>query len=185
MKNMILGLAVLAMAACNTTTTVKENSDTTTVKTETATTTVQGSSSKDVVAHYLHVKNALAKDDAADAANGGNALMQAFTSYDQTALTEEQKKTFVDISAAAKEHAEHIAKNAGKIEHQREHFAMLSKDMYDFVKAMGAGQTLYQDHCPMYNNNKGANWLSETKEISNPYLGKKMPDCGTVKETLQ
>jgi hypothetical protein len=37
----------------------------------------------------------------------------------------------------------------------------------------------------MYNNNKGASWLSETKEIKNPYLGKKMPDCGEVKEEIR
>jgi len=30
----------------------------------------------------------------------------------------------------------------------------------------------------------GANWLSESKEISNPYLGQSMPTCGTVKEEL-
>ncbi|MBK8611769.1 MAG: DUF3347 domain-containing protein [Chitinophagaceae bacterium] len=28
---------------------------------------------------------------------------------------------------------------------------MMSKDMYDMVKAFGAGMTLYHDHCPMYN----------------------------------
>jgi len=95
-----------------------------------------------------------------------------------------QKKSFEDIADDAKEMAEHISTNAGKIAHQREHFDMLSKDMYDVVKTFGAGQTLYQDFCPMYNNKKGATWLSETKDIKNPYLGKEMPDCGSVKETL-
>jgi hypothetical protein len=28
-------------------------------------------------------------------------------------------------------------------------------------------------------------WLSETKEIKNPYLGQKMPDCGTVEEEIK
>jgi hypothetical protein len=37
----------------------------------------------------------------------------------------------------------------------------------------------------MYNDGKGANWLSETKEIANPYLGKSMPTCGSVKEELK
>ena len=30
-----------------------------------------------------------------------------------------------------------------------------------------------------------ATWLSETKEIKNPYLGKKMPTCGEVKEEMK
>ena len=37
----------------------------------------------------------------------------------------------------------------------------------------------------MYNNKKGAFWLSETKEIKNPYLGKAMPTCGTIKEEIK
>jgi hypothetical protein len=37
----------------------------------------------------------------------------------------------------------------------------------------------------MYNNNKGAIWLSETKEIKNPYLGKDMDTCGSAKEELK
>jgi hypothetical protein len=35
----------------------------------------------------------------------------------------------------------------------------------------------------MYDNGK-ATWLSEIKEIKNPYLGKKMDTCGAIKETL-
>jgi hypothetical protein len=62
---------------------------------------------------------------------------------------------------------------------------MLSKDMYDLVKAFGAGQTLYKDFCPMYNDNKGAIWLSESKEIKNPYYGKSMSSCGSMKEELK
>jgi hypothetical protein len=75
--------------------------------------------------------------------------------------------------------------NGNNIKHQREHFETLSKDVYDLVKTFGAGETMYKDFCPMYNNNKGAAWLSETKEIKNPYLGKKMTTCGEVKETIQ
>jgi hypothetical protein len=100
-------------------------------------------------------------------------------------LSAEQKKIYEDIENDAKEHAEHIGKSVGNIKHQREHFDILSKNMYDLVKTFGAGQKLYYDHCPMYNNNKGADWISETKEISNPYLGKKMSSCGTVKEELK
>ncbi len=37
----------------------------------------------------------------------------------------------------------------------------------------------------MANDGKGAIWLSEVKEIKNPYLGSKMPDCGSVKETIK
>jgi len=62
---------------------------------------------------------------------------------------------------------------------------MLSKDVYDLVKSFGGGQTLYVANCPMYNKNKGANWLTASKEIKNPYMGTAMLKCGTIKEELQ
>jgi hypothetical protein len=186
MKNSFMSMAFIAIAftACNNNPAVeKKNADSTPAATTAA--AVPGSSVKDIVAHYLHIKNALAKDDAKDAAAGGKALAEVIGKFDQSTLSPEQKKTYSGIEADAKEHAEHISVNAEKIAHQREHFESLSKDVYDLVKSLGGGQTLYQDFCPMYNNNKGATWLSETKDIKNPYLGTAMPTCGSVKETIQ
>ena len=140
-------------------------------------------SMKEIVAHYLHVKNALASDNGEEAAKGGEAMLAAINKVDKTLLTAEQKTVYDETEGDLKEHAEHIGKS--KIDHQREHFAMMSEDMYTLVKAFGGGQTLYHDHCPMYNDNKGALWLSETVEISNPYLGTKMPKCGKVQEKIQ
>ena len=63
---------------------------------------------------------------------------------------------------------------------------MLSKDIADLIKTFGTGgQTLYKDFCPMASDGKGAIWISEVKEIKNPYLGSKMPECGSVKETIK
>ena len=126
----------------------------------------------------------MANDNGNDAASAGKQISEAMTKLDAASFSTDQKKVYDEVKDDMKEHAEHISANAGKIEHQREHFDILSKDMYDLVKVSKPSQTLYLDHCPMYNDNKGANWLSEVKEIKNPYLGKKMPDCGTVKEEL-
>ena len=46
---------------------------------------------------------------------------------DKSLLTAEQKKLYDGIEEELKEHAEHIAKNGDKIEHQRSHFSMLSE----------------------------------------------------------
>lgn len=140
---------------------------------------------KALLASYLKLKNALVADQAKDAAAAGNEMVAAFVSFDKAALTAEQVKTYTEIHDSAKEHAEHIEANATNIVHQREHFDMLSKDMYDLVKLLGAGQTLYVEHCPMYNNDKGASWLSAEKEIKNPYFGASMLTCGSVKEELK
>lgn len=138
---------------------------------------------KSVVGHYLHVKNALTNDNADEAANGSKAISEALGKIDKSLFTAEQKKVYDENEADLKEHAEQISKS--KIDSQREHFAMMSEDMYALVKAFGGGQALYHDHCPMFNDNKGAMWLSETKEIKNPYMGSSMPKCGKVEEMIK
>ena len=182
--------AVVLLAACNdnakqANTGSNDTTQTATANTETAVQPQSASPVKDIVSGYLQMKNALASDNGNEAATAGNTMVAACEKFDKSALPTEKKKTYEDIEADAKEHAEHIGKNGSNIKHQREHFDMLSKDMYELVKTFGAGQQLYYDHCPMYNNNKGADWISEKKEISNPYLGKEMPTCGTVKEELK
>ena len=139
---------------------------------------------KEIVTNYLKIKNALTKDDAKTAAIAGNSLFKVMASTNTNALTPSQKKEYIDIVDDAKEHAEHIGKNAGKIDHQREHFAILSKDINDLIKMFGTDQKLYQDYCPMYNDGKGALWISETKEIKNPFYGSPMLTCGSLKKTL-
>lgn len=141
------------------------------------------SSLKEIVDHYLHIKNALANDNEKEAASGGDAMFKAMNKVDKSLFTAEQKKIYDENEEDMQEHAEHIGKS--KLDHQREHFAMMSEEMYALVKAFGGGRTLYHDHCPMYDNNKGAKWLSETVEIKNPYMGSEMPKCGTVEEKIQ
>ena len=142
-----------------------------------------GSSLKTVVDHYLHVKNALVNNDEKEAANGAGAMYDAMGRIDKSLFTADQKKVYDAVEDDLKEHAEHISES--KIDHQREHFSMMSEDIYEIVKSFGGGRTLYHDHCPMANDNKGAMWLSETKEIKNPYFGGKMAECVKVPEVIK
>lgn len=138
---------------------------------------------KNVVDHYLHIKNAMANDNESEASNGAKMLSEALAKVDKSFFTPEQKKIYDENEEDLKEHAEHVSKS--KIDHQREHFSMMSEDVYSLVKAFGGGRTLYHDHCPMANNNKGAMWISEMAEIKNPYMGSSMPKCGNVEEIIK
>jgi len=138
---------------------------------------------KNIVDHYLHIKNGLANDNESEAANGAKMLSEELAKVDKSFFTPEQKKIYEENEADLKEHAEHISKS--KIDHQREHFSIMSEDVYNLVKAFGGGRTLYHDHCPMANNNKGAMWISEMTEIKNPYMGSSMPTCGTVEGKIK
>ena len=198
MKNIILGITTLTtvLAACNNSSSDKKDSNSSTIQpvvsnTDTATKQMTATemkatiSIKEILDKYLQMKNAFAKDDSKGAGVAGEEMVKAFTGFNKTALTPDQAKIYNDTEDDAREHAEHIGSNGGNIKHQREHFDLLSKDIYQLVKTFGGGQKLYYDHCPMYNDGKGANWISETKNIANPYLGKSMPTCGTVKEELK
>ncbi|MFV8369570.1 DUF3347 domain-containing protein [Flavobacterium sp. LB2R40] len=141
-------------------------------------------STNEIILDYLKLKNALTKDDTKGAANAGKALYVTFNKVNTNTIDPKLKTEYMDIADDAKEHSEHIGDNVGKIDHQREHFAMLSKDVNDLIKIFGAKQKLYQDFCPMYNEGKGAIWISESKEIKNPYYGSKMLTCGSMKKQL-
>ena len=143
------------------------------------------SSLRQIVDHYLHIKNGLANDDSKDAAAGAKEMKKALAGLDKSLLTAEQKTAYDRDEEELKEHAEHIASNAGDIEHQRSHFAGLSEVIYSLVKNFGAGREVYHDHCPMARDNQGAMWISELREVKNPYFGAQMPKCGTVEEVIK
>ena len=127
------------------------------------------SATNTIIDNYLQIKNALVTDDQEAAAKAGGDLFGDFEDFDKSSYSSE-------------EHAEHISESP--IEHQREHFDILSKDVIDMIAITGTDKKLYQDFCPMYNGNKGAQWLSTTEEIKNPYMGSKMPGCGKVQKEI-
>jgi len=199
MKNIILGLMIAAtyLLSCNGNNKSTENQKrnetlqlkSTVNKTSVITSSVpdvkNAISIKEILTVYFQMKNAFTEDNSTGAATAGEKLISTFKNFDKSALTEVQKKTYEDVEADAQEHSEHISANGGNIEHQREHFELLSKDIYDLVKAFGGGQVLYWDFDSMFNKGKGAYWLSETKEIKNPYMGKAMLTSGSIKEEIK
>ncbi len=135
-----------------------------------------------IIKDYLDLKNALVADNGKLAADAGRKLLATLKAVVMKSVPSGKQKEYMDIAADAMENAEHIGDNAGKIAHQREHLASLGKDMNDLIDMFGTPQQLYQQHCPMYNEGKGAIWISETREIKNPYYGGEMLTCGSVKK---
>lgn len=132
---------------------------------------------------YLGIKNALVKDDQAAAAEQGAALAEGADAFAMSAFTASEQQELKEILEVAKEHGEHIAKS--DIGHQREHFELLGKDIKDLVAIAGTDRNLYQQYCPMYNNNEGGMWLSASEEVLNPLYGSTMLKCGSVQETIE
>ena len=73
-----------------------------------------------------------------------------------------------------------------KIEEIRNSFQQVSNAMISLTSSFKPfDKLLYVQHCPMADNNKGADWLSLSKEIKNPYFGNAMLSCGEVISTMQ
>lgn len=139
----------------------------------------------ELYSHYTHLTFALSGDDDKEAVNAAKGMLEALTKIDKNGFSAEQKKEFADLESSISEHAEHIADNAGKIDHQREHLDLMSADFYDLLKDFGTPKPVYKVFCPMYNDNKGAFWLSDSREVKNPYYGKEMLSCGEVQEEIK
>lgn len=138
----------------------------------------QNASVDKIASAYIGVKNALVGSNATLAKNRSKELLDAFSSVKD--LTPAQQKTVNIYVDKLKFDSRHISEIT-KIDHQREHFQSLSNNMYSMLSALKLnGTTLYQQYCPM----KKAAWLSESKDIRNPYYGNEMLECGTVKATL-
>ncbi len=72
------------------------------------------------------------------------------------------------------------------LKEQREEFSGFNDAFYKVIKTFGLrGRTVYYQYCPMMNDNRGAYWLSEEKDIKNPYYGNEMLTCGETMETLE
>ncbi|MES2003420.1 MAG: DUF3347 domain-containing protein [Bacteroidota bacterium] len=72
-----------------------------------------------------------------------------------------------------------------KLEEKRKSFQMVGDQLYDLIRTVQYDRAVvYHDYCPMAFNDQGANWLSNTPEIRNPYIPKKMISCGEVKDSI-
>ncbi len=140
---------------------------------------------KGILQIYLQMKNAFVNGNTSEAASTGKQMAQAFRKFDKSILNEDMKRVFIKESKVAIRNAGLIAANDSNIDNQRSYFNDLSTSMYNLVKVFTADQPIFVDYCPLYNDPKGAIWLSEKTEIRNPYFGSAMIRCGSVKEKLQ
>lgn len=123
---------------------------------------------------YMDVKNALFNDDETQVKQAASNLQKELQG---SQLSEEQRNQLVKSAGQ-------IAQ-AQDIESQRQAFSQLSRELYQALKNNDiTDKTLYWQHCPMALNSKGANWLSYEEKVRNPYMGQRMPGCGSTQETI-
>ncbi len=133
---------------------------------------------------YFALKDALVTTDAQTTSKKAGDFLTALKTVDFTKMSTKQQEFFTPLFVNIEEDAKHIVSNV-EIRHQRGHFNRLSNEMFATLKAFKANKaSVYQQFCPMAFDDKGAFWLSDKKEIRNPYFGDKMLKCGKVTETF-
>ena len=140
---------------------------------------------KDVFGNYILLKDALVDDNAKMAQSAAKQISQSLTKVNMKLLSDEKAHNhWMTILKELKSSATAIA-NTTAIATQRTHFNHLSAHLQSSLELFGINQKVYVEFCPMADSNKGAYWLSNNKEIRNPYYGASMLTCGEVKSTIQ
>ncbi len=133
---------------------------------------------------YLRLKDALVATNAETAAAQAKAFTDKVERINSDGITGAALEYWRQQRGALMAHSKQIAE-AEAVAEQRTQFDFLSQALISTVKAFGAAQqTYYVQHCPMAFDWEGADWISDAKEIRNPYFGDEMLACGTVEETL-
>jgi Cu(I)/Ag(I) efflux system membrane fusion protein len=127
---------------------------------------------------YMPIQQALAGDDAAKARQGMTPLRFALAAMDDSQLSDDAKRAW---------HREHknLTKILGKLEAVKEikglraEFSLLSDEMSVLVRAFGFGEVgpVFELHCPMAFDNRGAIWFQNNDKALNPYFGATMLRC--------
>ncbi|HCM76492.1 MAG TPA: efflux transporter periplasmic adaptor subunit [Cytophagales bacterium] len=133
---------------------------------------------------YLKIEEALVASDANSASAQTRAFNTALKDVDMGLVKGDAHVKWME-QLKNLEMATKLILSAKDIEIQRAAFSQLTNTLYSSIKTFGVqGLNAYYQFCPMAFDNKGAFWISDVKEISNPYFGEKMLRCGETKETL-
>lgn len=153
-------------------------------------------STDSVVNAYLNIKNAFVNADTAAA----RAAARNFIGLIDRLPIDELKKDNATIFETVQSNIADIKSNASSLLNQtnitemRKDFSMVTEMMYpSFFTAINyEGPKLYVENCPMaFSDSISANWISNSAEIVNPYMGKNHPTyhagmlgCGSVKDSI-
>lgn len=140
---------------------------------------------------YTPIAEALGKDDAATAQKALPALTAALAAADSSLLDETGltawNKALGRMQEGMKTMAEADNNTPEGMNTLRAGFENLSLGLTAAVMQLGirADGPVYELHCPMAFDNKGASWLQKDEDIRNPYFGAAMYKCGEVTRQLK
>lgn len=123
-----------------------------------------------IFVQYLKMEAALVNTDAATTSAEAAQLKPLFAER----KVDEAAQTAIDAIADSED-----------IKVQREHFETVSAEVEKMLQGALKSGTVYKQFCPMAFNNRGASWISSSRDILNPYFGDKMLKCGRVEAEIR
>ena len=141
---------------------------------ETVEVTFQDEKIENIYEGYLELKAALVNTNAEDAAEVASEFSELLTAIGGEG--DSLLNLHNDIKAVA------VSKD---VKQQRVLFQSISDEVEALIQpAISDGQVIKQ-YCPMAFNGKGGYWLSNSREIRNPYYGDEMLKCGVVDSDIK
>jgi hypothetical protein len=150
-----------------------------------------------IITDYLSIKDAFIDADTATVKAKTASFILALAALDTAELKKDTAMIIETVQASlndVRSNAESLLKQTDITEMRRD-FSSMTEMMYPtFFKAIKyEGPKLFLQNCPMaFNDNEPANWISNSEEVVNPYLGKAHPKykatmlhCGEVKDTIK
>lgn len=134
---------------------------------------------------YLAIGRSLAEDDANAAIASVGSLHQAVVSInDQTLQGSASERWKVEQSGLSKIMSTLGA--ASDLDTARSAFALLSDQLLALQRSFGFAEAdqLFEMHCPMAFDGRGASWLQADGTVRNPYYGASMLKCADRVEPL-
>lgn len=133
---------------------------------------------------YFQLKDALVASDRKTVATGAAKLASLLTTLKSTDLTAAEQQAWKTQAIAITQYTKTL-QEAENLAKQRVAFVSLSEEVYKLAKSSKPTLLVYQQKCPMFNDGKGATWLSLNKDIKNPYYAAQMLTCGSTIQTIQ
>lgn len=129
---------------------------------------------------YFKLKDALVKDDQQGASQALTHFLKDWKGLDWKKFPVEVQQMLKTTDGLRKLETNNRG-TLSSLEDIRKDFLSLSTVLVTLTKSIkNIDQTVFLQHCPMVDNDQGADWLSQEKEVLNPYYGSAMLTCGEV-----
>ena len=136
---------------------------------------------------YFRLQTQLSQDALHPAHQAGKDLGKALEAGAIEHLKGKALITWKRENGKLKQHLAEMSK-AGDLEGVRAAFEGISESIFRIAKQFGFPDSakIFRFHCPMAFDNRGAHWLQNHTDTSNPYFGSMMFSCGSqVSDVVQ